>query len=168
MVGAKLAAIDQDDPGGLGWCLQGGFDDDSTSHAVADQHGGRQGECLHDFGDISPVPLDGAIGGHPRTGPMPAQIDCDSLVTRGEMRCLRVPVAVRTTEAMDEHDRWAASACDDVVDEWHFRLMLVTAMSMSVAPTGQQRNAELGCCLMCHRRSTDRHIKQPAGASHSP
>ena len=35
---------------------------------------------------------------------------------------LRGPVAVRTAEAMDEHGRRAASACDDVVDEWHFLL----------------------------------------------
>ena len=35
-----------------------------------------------------------------------------------------VPVAERTAEAMDEHARRAAFACDDVVDEWHLRLML--------------------------------------------
>jgi hypothetical protein len=78
--GGELTAIDDDYAGHVCRCLQGGLQDDSTSHAVADQHGGRQGECLHDFGDISPVPLDGAIGGHPRTGPMPAQINSDSKV----------------------------------------------------------------------------------------
>ena len=36
---------------------------------------------------------------------------------------LCVSVAERTAETMDEHDRRAAFACDDVVDEWHFRLM---------------------------------------------
>ena len=37
----------------MGWCLQGGFDDDPTSHAVADQHGGRQGKRLDDLPNIS-------------------------------------------------------------------------------------------------------------------
>ena len=54
---------------------------------------------------------------------MPAQIDRDSLVARGEMRHLCVPVAGRTAEAMDEQDRRVASTCDDVMDEWPFRLM---------------------------------------------
>jgi pimeloyl-ACP methyl ester carboxylesterase len=45
----------------MGWCLQGGFDNDPTSHAVPDQHGGRQGERLHDFRNVSPVSLDGAF-----------------------------------------------------------------------------------------------------------
>ena len=47
-------------------CLQGGLEDDPTSHAVADQHGGRQGECPHEFRDISDVPLDGAFRRRPR------------------------------------------------------------------------------------------------------
>jgi hypothetical protein len=54
---------------------------------------------------------------------MPAQIDCDSLVARRKMRHLCVPVAVRTAEAVDEHDRRVTFACDDVVDEWQFQLM---------------------------------------------
>jgi hypothetical protein len=39
-----MGVIDRDDSSGMGWSLQGGLDDDPTSHAVADQHGGRQGK----------------------------------------------------------------------------------------------------------------------------
>ena len=65
----------------MGWCLQGGLDDNPASHAVADQHGRRQRKGLHDFRDIGPVPLDGAIGGHARACAVPAQINGDRKVT---------------------------------------------------------------------------------------
>jgi hypothetical protein len=47
---------------------------------------------------------------------VPTQINGDRKVARGEMRYLGVPVAMRAAEAMDEHDRWAAFTCDNVVD----------------------------------------------------
>ena len=67
--GGELTAIDEDYAGYVSRCLQGGLQDDSTSHAVADQHGGRQGECPHEFRDISDVPLDGAFRRRARTCP---------------------------------------------------------------------------------------------------
>ncbi len=70
------------DLGDMGWSLQGGFDNDTTSHAVADQHGGRQGKCLHDFRNVSPVSLDGAFGHRTWACAMSTQIDGDCLVAR--------------------------------------------------------------------------------------
>ena len=81
----ELAAIYEDDSNGMGWCLEGGIDDDAATHAVFDHHCGRQGECLHDFRDVSPIPLDGAFRARARGCPVPAQIDGDRLL-RGE-RC---------------------------------------------------------------------------------
>ena len=52
---------------------------------------------------------------------MPAQINSDSKVVWCKMGHLCVPVAERTAEAMDEHDRRAAFACDDVVDQRYLR-----------------------------------------------
>jgi hypothetical protein len=40
---------------------------------------------------------------------MPAQIDRDSLVARAEIRHVRVSIAVRAAEAMNEQDRRVAS-----------------------------------------------------------
>ena len=43
----ELASIDQDDAGRLGWCLQGAFGHDPTTHAVADQHArGKESACM--------------------------------------------------------------------------------------------------------------------------
>ena len=82
--GGELTAIDEDYAGYVSRCLQGGLQDDSTSHAVADQHGGRQGECPHEFRDISDVPLMVRSAAVPGLAPMPVQkIDGDRSVTTG-------------------------------------------------------------------------------------
>jgi hypothetical protein len=44
--------------------------------------GGRQGECLHDFRNVSPVSLDGAFGHRTWACAMSTQIDGDCLVAR--------------------------------------------------------------------------------------
>jgi hypothetical protein len=52
---------------------QGGFNGDPTAHAARREIG----QCLHEFRDISTVPLDGAFGCCARTCPMSVQTDGD-------------------------------------------------------------------------------------------
>lgn len=92
---------------------------------MANQYGGGQIEHTNDFDHIRAVPLDRTLVGRARAETVSPQIDCDSLVARGKMGYLRIPVAVRTGEAVHEHDRWPAITCDDVMDRWHFCLVAI-------------------------------------------
>ena len=117
----ELAAVNQDDAGGVSRRLQRRLYDDPATHAVAGQDGRGQGLGAHDLGHVGTIALDRAIRGRSRAVPVPAQIDGNGLVARRQMRHLRLPVGVRTAEAVHEYHRRPALARDDVMNERHVR-----------------------------------------------
>ena len=56
------------------------------------------------FGQISAVPLDGALVRRARACAVPAQIDGDRKVTRSKIRHLSIPVAVSAAKSVNEDD----------------------------------------------------------------
>jgi hypothetical protein len=84
---------------------------------VADQHGGRQVQRPHDVGDVGAVLFDHACLRSAGSGAMTAQIDRHGLKLWRQKRHLRVPVAMRAGEAVEEYDRRPALSADDVMDD---------------------------------------------------
>ena len=84
---------------------------------------------------------------------MPAQIDRDSLVARGEMRRLRVPVAVRTAEAVDQNDCRAAFACYDVMDGicalWELTMAMAYRRELPLSQFSGPPSSVIRCISRC-------------------
>src|SRR4029077_113055 len=76
-------------------------------------------------GHVGAVPLNRALVSRTRAGTVATQINGNGLVVRREMRHLRVPVAMRTSEPVNKNDRRTTLTYDDVMNQWHLHLVEV-------------------------------------------
>src|SRR6478672_8402608 len=95
---------------------------------MADQHGGRNVQIVHDFRDIGAISLDRALISVTRAGAMAAQIDGDRLVIRRQIGYLLIPVGMRTSEAVYEHDWRLAVANDHMMDQRHYYTLFTSTI----------------------------------------
>ena len=86
---------------------------------MAHQQRRRQGQGSHQFGNVGAIALHGAIRRIAGAGAMAAQVDRHGSMARGEMGDLRVPIRMRTAEAVHEDDGRVAAASADVMDGRH-------------------------------------------------